>query len=141
MKIVVIGDSHGNIANIKHVMGFAKSINAGAVVHTGDWDNFKSVKTVLEYKIPLHSCLGNADIDPNFKFKEFVKLELDDVKIGIIHNIKKLKEDIKSFDIIFCGHRHRQWKENNVVNSGALENGINFAIFDTKTKMVEFIHG
>jgi len=141
MKIVIIGDSHGNIANLKHVMGFAKKISAGAVIHTGDWDNFKSVKTVLEYKIPLYSCLGNADIDPRFKFDELLKIKVDSVQIGIVHDIKKLKEDIKSFDIIFCGHRHRQWKENNVVNSGALENGINFAIFDTKTKMVEFIHG
>lgn len=140
MKIIVIGDSHGNIANLKHVMGFAKSIDAKAVIHTGDWNNLKSVETVLEYRIPLYSCLGNADIDPNFKFSEFVKFEIDGVKIGLIHNIKKLKENSKNFDIIFCGHTHKQGQENNIVNPGALENGINFAIFDTKTKMVEFIN-
>jgi len=140
MKLLIIGDSHGNIANLKHVMEFAKGIKVKAVIHTGDWNNLKSVETVLEYKLPLYSCLGNADIDPEFNFPEFVKVELDEVKIGLIHNIIKLKENKEKFDIIFCGHRHRQLRENNIVNPGALENGINFAIFDTKTKMVEFIN-
>lgn len=140
MKLLVIGDSHGNIANLKHVMGFAKTINTKAVIHTGDWNNLKSVETVEEYNIPLYSCLGNGDIDPDFMFKDFVEFEIDGVKIGLIHNIKKLNEDRKNFDVIFCGHRHRQGQENNIVNPGALENNINFAVFDTKTKMVEFIH-
>lgn len=140
MKILVIGDSHGNIANLKHVMGFAKNIGACAVIHTGDWNNLKSLETVLEYKIPLYSCLGNADIDPNFKFEELIKFEIDSIKIGVTHNIRKIKEDIEDFDIIFCGHRHYQNHEGNIVSPGALENGINFAVFDTKTKMVEFVH-
>ncbi|PIP57073.1 YfcE family phosphodiesterase, partial [Candidatus Woesebacteria bacterium CG22_combo_CG10-13_8_21_14_all_45_10] len=37
MKIVVISDSHGNIANLKHVLGFAKKIKAEAIIHCGDW--------------------------------------------------------------------------------------------------------
>lgn len=140
MKIIVIGDSHGNVANLKHVMGFAKKIKAGAIIHTGDWSNFDNIKTVTDFGIPLYSCLGNADIDPRFKFVKFLKFEIDGVKVGVIHNIEKLKENKEKYDVIFCGHRHRQWKENNVINPGALENGINFAIFDTKTKMVEFIN-
>ncbi|MEK7472607.1 MAG: metallophosphoesterase family protein [Patescibacteria group bacterium] len=140
MKFLIIGDSHGNIANLKHVMGFAKNIKAKAVIHTGDWNNLKSVETVLEYKIPLYSCLGNADIDPRFEFKELVEFEIDKVKIGLIHNIKKIKQDKDKFDFIFCGHNHQQRQIKNIVNPGALENEINFAIFDTKTKIVEFIN-
>lgn len=145
MKLLIIGDSHGNIANLENVCGFAKEIDAKAIIHTGDWNNLKSVETVLKHKIPLYSCLGNADIDPDFKFKEFVKFEIDGVKIGLIHNIKKLNEDEiqlryrENFDVIFCGHTHRQGQENNIINPGALENGINFAIFDTKTNEVELI--
>lgn len=140
MKLLVFGDSHGNIANLKHVMGFAKEIKAGAVIHTGDWYGFESIKTVINYGIPLYSCLGNADIDPRFKFKEFLEIEIDGVKIGLIHNIKKLRENRNKFDVIFCGHIHKQGQFGNVINPGALENGINFAIFDTKTKMVEFVN-
>ena len=85
MKILIISDSHGNIANIKHVMGFATNINANAVIHCGDWDNLESVKTVLSFGIPLYSVLGNADTDPGFKFKEFLeqtkcKKELIEIK-------------------------------------------------------------
>ena len=47
MKIIVIADSHGNIANLKHVMEFGKKIKVGAIIHCGDWDNVKAVETVL----------------------------------------------------------------------------------------------
>lgn len=146
MKIIIIGDSHGNIANLKHVLGFAKHIKCSAVIHTGDWNNLKSLETVFNYNIPIYTVLGNADIDPKLirklkispeEFSEtYLKLIIDKTKICVIHNIKYLKEDTEKFDIVFCGHRHRQWKENNIVNPGALENDINFAVFDTKTKVV-----
>jgi putative phosphoesterase len=150
MKILVIGDSHGNISNLKHVLGFAKHIKVGAVIHTGDWNDVKSLETVFNYNIPIYTVLGNADIDPilakKLKIKaegfseDFLKIEIDGITICITHNIRKLKENINNFDFIFCGHRHRQWKENNIVNPGALENDINFAVFDTKTKMIEFLN-
>lgn len=111
MKVLVISDSHGNIANLKHVMGFAEKIKAKAVIHCGDWSNIESIETVLSYNIPLYSVLGNADIDPKVseklkmqseKFSEdFLKIEIGKEKIGIIHDIKKLKE--KNLDIIFLG--------------------------------------
>ena len=126
--------------NVKHVLGFAKEIKAGAVIHTGDWNVFDNIKIVTDFGIPLYSCLGNADIDPKFEFKEFLKFEIDGVKIGLVHNIKKLNEDRKNSDIIFCGHTHQQGEIGNVINPGALENGINFAVYDTKTKMVEFVN-
>lgn len=150
MKILIIGDSHGNITNLKHVLGFGKHIKASAVIHTGDWNNLRSLETVFNYNIPIYTVLGNADIDPKLirklkifpkKFSEtYLKLKIDKIKICIIHNLKYLKEDIQNFDVIFCGHRHYQNHEGNIVNPGALENGINFAVFDTKTKMVEFVH-
>ncbi len=62
MKLLVIGDSHGNIANLKHVMGFAKHIKCKAVIHTGDWNNIKSLETV-----PNNEEIANisAKINPN----------------------------------------------------------------------------
>ena len=160
MKILVIGDSHGNIANLKHVMGFAKKIKAEAVIHTGDWNNLESVNTVLSFRIPLYSVLGNADIDPkinqNLKIKsqkynsKFLKFEIDGVKIGVLHSIKNLKLiknyklKIKNLDIVFCGHYHSQkmWEQDGVkiVRPGALEKEVYFAVYDTKTNEVELIH-
>lgn len=146
MKVIVIGDSHGNIANLKHVMGFAKKINIDAVIHTGDWSNLESTKTVLEYKIPVFGVLGNADIDPSMKkeFKEYLEIELDGKKIYIIH--KLLKDDKRCIgkDICFTGHYHSQkmWEINEVkvVRPGALEKNIYFATYDTVTNKVELIN-
>lgn len=161
MKILVIGDSHGNIANLKHVMGFAKHIKCGAVIHTGDWNNLKSLETVFNYNIPIYTVKGNADIDPKLirklkirseKFSEdFLKFKLDRIKIGIVHRFTKDQQLRSSFaikangcSVVFTGHWHSQkeWEQDGVkiIRPGALENGINFAVFDTKTKMVELVN-
>jgi putative phosphoesterase len=143
MKILVISDSHGNISNLKHVLGFAKKIRCGAVIHCGDWNNLESVNTVINFNIPLYGVIGNADIADNikYKFKKIEEIEIDNKKIGIIHNIRNLKVNKNNFDIIFCGHNHKQLQIGNIVNPGALENDIHFAIYDTLTNTVEFING
>lgn len=155
MKLLIIGDSHGNITNLKHVMGFAKHIKVKAVIHTGDWNDLKSLETVFNYNIPIHTVLGNADIDPKLisklkikaeKFTEdFLKFKIGGVKIGVVHRFTKDKQqNDKDCSVVFTGHYHSQkeWEicDIKIVRPGALENGIYFAIFDTETKMVEFIN-
>lgn len=153
MKTLIISDTHGNIANLKHVMGFAKKIRTSAIIHCGDWENVETIKTVLEYEIPLYSVLGNADIDPNIekllegeckKFDQnFLRIELGRKKIGVIHDIRSLKTD-QHLDIVFHGHSHRQseWIKDGIkiINPGSLENSTNFAIYDLDSNKVEFIH-
>lgn len=150
MKILVISDSHGNIANLKHVMGFAKNVGAKAVIHCGDWNTVESVKTVLSFRIPLYSVLGNADVDPKVekllsakckKFdRVFLELELEGKKIGVIHDV----DGLLKVDILFCGHTHQQYEYKieglRIVNPGALEGTINFAVFDTASGKIEFIN-
>ncbi len=155
MKILIIGDSHGNIANLKHVMGFVKTIDAKAVIHTGDWDRKAVQDKFQNSEVLIYTVLGNADIDiledESLKkdFKNSVKFSkgrfiLDGKKIGLIHSFNASETWYRDCDIVFCGHRHSQ--DERIVNGvkivrpGALENGINFAVYDTKTKMVEFIH-
>jgi putative phosphoesterase len=155
MKLLIIGDSHGNIANMKHVMGFAKHIKCGAVIHTGDWNNLKSLETVFNYNIPIYTVQGNADIDPKLirklniraeKFSEdFLKFKLSGIRFGVVHRFAKDQQLMaKDCSVVFTGHYHSQkeWEQDgiNIIRPGALENGINFAVYDTKTKMVEFIH-
>lgn len=153
MKILIISDSHGNIANLKHVMGFARKIKAGAVIHCGDWNSLDAVNAVVNFNIPIYSVLGNADIDPKTekllnrmckKFdQKYLEVEIEGKRIGIIHDLKDFKHKDISLDILFTGHIHRQKEEIEmglrVVNPGALENGINFAIYETKTGKIEFI--
>lgn len=143
MKVLIIADSHGHLANLKHVMGFAERIKAKAVIHCGDWDNTAALETVLAYQIPLYSVLGNADIDPKIAeiFKRtYFEFKLNGRRIGVIHDIKNLESGILNLDILFCGHTHKQFKKDNIVNPGALVDGLNFAVYDTETGNVELIH-
>lgn len=153
MKILVISDSHGNIANLKHVLGFAKEIKAGAIIHCGDWNNIAAVETVLESGLPIYGVLGNADIDPALsnelqvtsdKFDEkFLEIEIEGRKIGIVHNVLHHTSPILDLNIIFCGHTHKQEERLmdgiRVVNPGALENNISFAVYNTADNQVEFV--
>lgn len=147
MKIVVISDSHGNIANVELILGFAKKIKAGAIIHCGDWDNLRAVKMVYSYKIPVFGVLGNADIDP--RIAEIVngpwlKIGLGSRKIGIIHNLTIKDQPLAiGCDIVFCGHRH--FKSERIINGvkvvspGALHSvKPSFAVYDTITNGVEF---
>lgn len=154
MKILVIGDSHGNIANLRHVMGFAKKTKVGTVIHTADWDSPVAVRAVLNFNIPIYSVLGNADVDPNMErllkqrsqgfALDRLKIKLDNRKIGVIHSFKVSGEWYRDCDIVFCGHRHSQ--DERVVNGvkvvrpGALVLGISFAVYDTRTNKIEFIN-
>ena len=152
MKILVISDSHGQIANIKHVVGFGKKIGAKAVIHCGDWDNVESIEALLSFGIPLYAVMGNADVEDGieeylkFNAKKFdpylLKLELDGLKIGVIHRADLKNEKLYGFKTVFSGHYHS--KEEKTVNftkfvrPGAIINGINFAVYETINNEIEF---
>jgi len=153
MKLLIISDSHNNIANLKHVMGFAKKFKTDAVIHCGDWNTIESIDAVLSFGIPLYTVTGNADIDPQVSEKlkaksekfgeDFLEFELGGWKIGVVHKIKNLESGISNMDIIFTGHFHS--KDDRIVDGvrivrpGAIINGNNFAIYDTTTNRIEFI--
>ena len=136
-------------------MGFAKKFEVSAIIHAGDWNTVESVETVLYFGIPLYTVTGNADVRPEViqklkgkskKFsEEYLKFEVDGRKIGVTHkpsNNKKFFGE-KKLDIIINGHMH--FKDESIVNGvrivrpGAIINGNNFAIYDTKTNGVEFV--
>lgn len=154
MKLLIISDTHGNIANIKAVMEIAKKSGIKAVIHCGDWDNKDSIEAVLKYNLPLYAVAGNADVDSDideflkFNAKKydpyFLKFSLDGRRIAIIHRAKEeFINTIGNLDIVFNGHYHS--KEIRVVNfikfvrPGALINGINFAVYETETGEVDFV--
>jgi putative phosphoesterase len=150
-----MSDSHGHVANLKLVMGFAKKYGVSAVIHCGDWNTIESVEAVVSFKIPLYTVLGNADIRPEvikileLKSKmfseDFLEFDLGGRKIGITHKPSDLKKYFKDkkLDIIFCGHIHSKDEsivaDVKVVRPGAIIKGNNFAIYNTETNKVEFI--
>lgn len=152
MKILIISDSHGQIANLKHVIGFGKKIGVKAVIHCGDWDDLPSFDTALSFGIPIYSVLGNADVNADltdalrYECKKFdshlLKLNIDGRRIGIVHRVNK-NDKFENLDIVFSGHYHS--KDSKMINflkfvrPGALINGNNFAIYETANNEVEFI--
>lgn len=153
MKILVISDSHGHIANLKAAMEIGKKAGARAVIHCGDWADLKSFDTVLSYGLPVYSVLGNADIDPDLEEalrleckkydSHYLKFKLDGRRIGVIHNLKS-ESDFSNLDIVFNGDWHS--KEEKMINftkfvrPGAIENGINLALYETINNEAEFIN-
>ena len=146
MRTLVISDSHGHIANLKHIMGFVKKYDISAVIHAGDWNTIESVKTVLEFGVPLYTVMGNADIDEGMEEyltlntkgfdRDFLKIEIDGRKIGIIHKALINDKRFESLDVLISGHYHS--KEEKMVDfvkfvrPGAVINGVNFAIYETE---------
>jgi putative phosphoesterase len=154
MKILIISDTHGHIANIKAVMEIAVKSDIRAVIHCGDWDNKEAAEAVLSYEIPLYCVSGNADVDSDideylkFNAKKydpfFLKFKLGGRRIGVIHVAKEaFVQSASEMDIVFSGHYHS--KEERMVNfikfvrPGALLNGINFAVYETETNEVHFV--
>lgn len=154
MKILIVSDSHGHIANLKAAIEIGKKADIKAIIHCGDWDDLATFRAAQSSGLPIYSVLGNADVDSDledalrFECKKYdpylLKLEFEGKKIGIIHRIDLKNEKLYDFKIIFSGHYHS--KEEKIVNwtkfvrPGALINGINFAIYETMSGTIEFVN-
>ncbi len=153
MKILVISDSHGNIANLKHVLGFAKKLKIRAVIHCGDWDNVEAAETVFSFGLPVYTILGNADVSSELEDylrfnaegfeQDFLRFNLGGRKIGVTHRVKAGDVRFEGLDVVFSGHYHSSEQKiidfRKFVRPGALINGSNFAVYETITGEVEFI--
>lgn len=155
MKILVISDSHGNVANLKHVMGFGKKIGVTAVIHAGDWNTLETIDAVTSFGIPLYTVLGNADVRPEVikrlknkseKFSEdYIEFELGGRKIGVTHKPSDVKKYFagKKLDIVFHGHWHSKDEKEldgvKIVRPTAIVRGNNFAVYDTASGKIEFV--
>ena len=102
----------------------------------------------LLYLIQRLYLYGNTTLKLNFsceKFgKDYLEFEIGGRKIYLVHRLLKRDTNYLGKDFVFTGHYHSQktWEQNGVkiVRPGGLENDINFAVYDTKTNEVEFIH-
>jgi len=156
MKILIISDSHGHIANLKHIVGFAEKYGVSAIIHSGDWDTSTSVEIVRLSGIPFYTVSGNADIDPELMedlrkkakgFNEnFLIVNLGGRNIGITHKPGDNKKYFggKKLDLIINGHYHSKYESVEtpikMMRPGATVTGINFAVYDTVKNKVEFVN-
>lgn len=135
MKIAIVSDTHGNVANFKKVVDWLKKEKIQTILHCGDIGSLESLKESLaNFKGEFFGVLGNMDKDFRILIEEYNKIsgakintdvlekEFKGVstvgpaqikKIAITHfpaTAKKMAQSGK-YDIVFYGHTHRAWEE------------------------------
>ena len=155
MKIAIVSDTHGNVANFKKMIQWLNKENIKTILHCGDIGNLESLQESLEdYKGEFLGVFGNMDksfeieIDeynkiPNVKINEDVfEPEIDGRKIAITHfpDIAKKLSQSGKYDLVFYGHTHKPWDEKigstHMINPGELAGQFykpSFAVYDTVT--------
>jgi len=142
MKIAIISDTHGNVANLKKAVNWINKENIRVILHCGDIGNPESLKeSLVDFKGELFGVLGNMDngisvragLHSGWKTEEYNKIsgvkitseiceiELDKKKIAITHkpeDAKVLAESGK-YDVVFYGHTHKPWEEQIPSGSGS----------------------
>ena len=159
MKIAIISDTHGNVANFRKVVDWLNKENIRVILHCGDIGNTESLKESLaDFKGNFFGVFGNMDKDFKILIEEYNKIprvkinediletEVEKKKIAITHfpdTAKKLAQSGK-FDLVFYGHTHRPWDEKigecHLINPGELAGQFykpTFAIYDTSTGKLE----
>lgn len=118
MKIVVVSDTHmPRIAKKLPERLILELQSADAIIHAGDWTNV-SVYEALKAYAPTYGVAGNND-GPDLvrKFGLKKKLELEGVRIGVVHGHgagkrtdteARAREAFKGtrLDILIFGHSH-----------------------------------
>ncbi len=131
MKIAIVSDTHGNVANFKKIVAWVNRENIGTILHCGDIGDVESLKESLaDFNGKFFGVLGNMDRDFKIFVEEYNKIPLgrsqtgeahvkieekvleikiDNKFIAITHkpeHAKKLSESNK-YDLVFYGHTHK----------------------------------
>ncbi len=126
MKIAIVSDTHGNVANFKKAVNWLNKENIQTILHCGDIGDPISLKESLEdFKGKFFGVFGNMDRDfkilvdeyneiPNAEIRDDIfEIEINGKKISFTHfpdSAKKLAQSGK-YNVVFYGHTHRPWDE------------------------------
>lgn len=165
MKIAIVSDSHGNVANFKKIVQWLNEEKIGLILHCGDIGSLESLKESLAgFSGEFFGVFGNMDKDFKTEISEYLKIpgvrisekiletEIPSAnsgqvkKIAITHKPEEAKNLAESgkYDLVFYGHTHRAWEEkfNNcrMINPGEVAGQFykpTFAVYDTATDELE----
>ncbi len=160
MKISVISDTHDNIWKLDEAIPYIQKTDC--VLHCGDLISPFMVSRLAQGvgELPIHMVWGNnegdrlaiskvADQFEHFALHgEIAHLVIDELRIAINH-YPEIALDIaknKQYDLVCYGHNHIAKEESLdttlLLNPGelmGLKGKSTFVIFDTETKVVEWI--
>ncbi|MCG6154305.1 metallophosphoesterase [Rubinisphaera margarita] len=157
MKIGIVSDTHGNVANTERAVEILRQSDVSAVLHCGDICGVRIVDLFVEW--PTHFVTGNCDnammmqnavetIEQTWHGM-FGEIELGNRKIALLHSHEpgRLAYAAESgdFDLVCYGHTHQREQhkvgETLVLNPGAIHraNPHTIAIVDLETMTAEHI--
>ena len=137
MRIGVISDTHGHVANTLAAVRMLQSLEVEAVLHCGDIDTPEIPRLIAGW--PVHFVFGNCD-RPQDVLREAIvaagqtcherlgQLELGGRKIALIHSddarLFRQVQTSGQFDLVCYGHTHKaeyhRVERTLVLNPGAL---------------------
>lgn len=158
MLIGIISDTHDHIWNYEKAIKQLEGKKIESLIHCGDLCAPIILKKLVGLDIPVHLVAGNTNDEyrttkmsaesKNVTYHgEFADIELDKLKIAIVHyqELADALASTKKYDFVFHGHNHEKRNEKigetTVINPGEIlgfKGKPTFAILDTKTKKVEF---
>lgn len=126
LKIAIISDSHGNLANFRRILNWLKIENINIIIHCGDIGSADFLKEALEnFEGRFFGVLGNMDRDYKLDINRYqisekasVKEKIEEVQVGekkiafthFPEAAKSLAES-QQYDLVFYGHTHKPWEE------------------------------
>ena len=101
-RIGIISDTHGLLRD--EVKAYLKECDM--ILHAGDI-NSKSVLEELNRIAPTFPVRGNADKEWADDIPITRVVEVNNIRIFMIHNQKQIQEDVSAYDLVVYGHSHK----------------------------------
>jgi putative phosphoesterase len=161
MRILIISDSHDNVANLEKILKWANENNIKEIVHAGDVSAPGVVVKTLSPMVSgkMHLIFGNvgdkelleqvcAKTDNIKYYGDIGGVEFENKKIAFVHFKAKADElaNTGKYNLVVFGHSHQSeiYKigDTQVVNpgtAGGLYNRASFAVYDTDNEEVDII--
>ena len=165
MKIAIVSDSHGNVANFKKIVQWLNKEDIRLIFHAGDIGSPESLKESLaDFSGEFFGVFVNMDKDfkilideynkiPRVKIeKEILETEIPSPgsgqvkKIAITHFPEEAHNLAESgrYNLVFYGHTHKPWEERagncRLINPGESAGQFykpTFAVYDIATDVLE----
>ena len=106
MKIGVISDTHGLLR--EELLEILRGCDC--ILHGGDINN-QDVLDTLEQIAPVYAVRGNNDKEWAVHLPHDLTVQLEDLKIFIVHNKKEIQNLPLDADIVIFGHSHKYFEQ------------------------------
>ncbi len=115
MKIGILSDTHDNLPKIEKAVKFFNKNKVGFVLHAGDFVAPFTIPLLKKLSCDWRGVFGNNDGEKEGlsavsegKIKPGpLRIELQNKKITLVHDVKTLDIDKEEADLIVFGHSHK----------------------------------